>query len=360
MKKQFFFLMLLAFSSLFIISCDDDDSADPVVANLVIADPIVEGNKATFSATAENAVSYSWNFGNGTTGTGASVETTYEMMGEYTVICTATGASSQLVDSVKVTILEGNPDIFNEVAKLLCGFDDETGESSAVWYWDALGTGTDTLPYRLSGGPKAFSWEREDSAMFSLFDPIDGSWWHENGPSVDVAYNDAYSFKLNQSFDYVCNQNGDGMVYNWGWANYRDGVVTSMYSDIATTSYPESGSWKLEVYDYADYADYDSIGNAPGTMVNGVKEEKAYYLKISGGAWLFQVNAVPEYQILSITEDMIHMRMPVGFPSDFETDPEKFTWIMPDWGDPAWLSPGEGEWAYAYLVKDETPAPAAE
>lgn len=347
MKKNFLFLMLVAFSSLFIISCDDEEKTNPAVANLVLTADVLD-NTVDFTATAENAVSYSWNFGNGTTGSGASAQATYAMIGEYWAKCTATGATSQLVDSIKVVINIGDPEVFNPVAKLLCGFDETTGESDAVWYWAA---GKDVM---LSGGAKTYYFEH-DSAMYSIFDPIDQSWWNEAGPSMGESYNDAYSFKLNQSFDYSCDYKEDGLALNWAYGYHRYSIQTEMYSDVATLNAPKTGSWKITQYDFADYASYDSIHLAPKTMVDGVAEDKAYYLELTGGAWLFQENAEAKYQILSITSDSVFVRYPTDLHEDFDVNG---SWILPDWGDPEWLSPGEGEWAYAYLVKEESTPPA--
>ncbi len=334
----------MAFSSLFIISCDPDDENEPVVANLVLTADVNE-NVVSFLATAENAVTYSWNFGNGTTGTGAAAEATYSMVGSYMVKCTATGATSQLVDSISVVITVGDPTIINPVSKLLCGFDEATGESTAVWYWGAL------KENMLSGGAKSFYYEREDSAVYSLFDPIDQSWWNEAGPSMGESYNDAYSFKLNQSFDYSCDYKEDGIAVNWAFAYHRYAIPVEMYSDVASVDAPKTGSWVINKYNHADYAAYDSIHLAPQTIVDGVAEAATYVIEISGGAWMFQENAEAKYQILSMDADTVFIRFATDLHEDFDVNG---SWILPDWGDPEWLSPGEGEWAYAYLVKQES------
>lgn len=354
MKKHLNLFLLLALFSLVIISCKKEDDPDPVVKNLVITHNVTD-NVVDFTATAENAVNYSWNFGNGTTGTGATAQATYDMKGDYWVKCTATGATSQLVDSVEVTVKIGNPEIFNDVAMLLCGYDPETGESNAVWHW-AAGSEGDVV---LFGGEKRYHYQDLDSAVYSLFDPIATGgdiWWSEAGPSMGESYNDAYSFKLNQSFDYACDYKEDGLCLNWAYAYYRHSMDVEQYSDVVTFDVPKTGSWKLHVYNHADepYASYDSIYKAPATMVDGVPEEKSYFLEITGGAWLFQEVAEPKYQILSITADTVFVRWEVGLPGDFPTEKN------PPWDYPEWLSPGEGEWQYSYLVKTESTPPPAE
>lgn len=347
MKKHLLFL--LAFCALVFVSCDkdkDEETTDPAVANLKLTADVT-ANTVKFTAAAENAHKYAWDFANGESGEGATAEASYKIAGTYWVKCTASGAASKLTDSIKVEVLEGDPSVYNDVAKLLCGFNSENGESSAVWYW---GANKDKM---LSGGPKTFFWDRADSAVYSLFDPIDQSWWNEAGPSA-ISYNDAYSFKLNQSFDYSCEYGEDGLSLNWAYANYRYSIASTMYSDEPTTSVPTTGSWEIEVHEFEKYASYDSIHNAPQTIVDGVGVDAAYFLKVKGGAWLMKENAVAEYQILRIDADTVFMRWEAGIPADFNVTPGEHTWIKPDWAEYSWLSPGEGEWEYGYLVKDES------
>lgn len=337
--KNHFLLYLLALVGLFMVSCDDDGEDDKTVSNLEITAD-ASGNKVVVSATADNAVSFSWDFANGNTANGPTAEAEYLIGGKYWIKCTATGLTSKLTDSVEVEV-DGKPGVDNKVARLLCGYDETTGESTAVWYWAAR-------DMALSGGYKSFSYQH-DSSMYSLFDPIDQSWWNEAGPSLGESYNDAYSFKFNPTFDYLCDYKEDGFGCNWAYAYYRYNMSVSQYADVALSTAPTAGNWEIMVVDYAEYTDYEPVANAPKTMVDGVAEDKAYLLKINNGAYLMQENAIAEYQILSISEDEIFLRWETGLPGDFDVDA--------GWDYPEWLSPGDGEWQYAYLVKTES-APA--
>ena len=354
MRRNLVMVLLVAIAGITFSSCNKDEDVNTDVKNIKITSTITD-NVVDFTVTAENAVSYTWDFGNGETAKGENVQTTYLMAGDYTVKCTAMGATSQEIGTEDITILVGDPTVDNEVSRLLTGYDEATGESTAVWYWKVG-------DMALSGGEKTYYFESDDADM-GVFDPIDQSWWNEAGPSIGESYNDAYSFKLNKSFDYSCDYKDDGMAVNWAYAYHRYAIHVSMYSDIASTDLPKNGSWKIAQYKFEDYSDLvDDEGNkiidsAPKTVVNGVEQEVAYYLELTGGAWMFQENAEPKYQILSITENEVFIRFATDLHKDFDVDG---SWEMPDWGDKEWLSPGEGEWAYAYLVKNETAAPVEE
>jgi len=333
MKKNL--LLLVAFCALVFASCSKDEAEDTTLSNLVITSNIA-ANVVDFTASANNALSYAWDFGNGQVASGSAVQTTFVLNGKYWVKCTATGKTDKLTDSVMVEIIEGGRQI-SALETLLCGYDEETRESSAVWYWAA------NKPQMLSGGMKSHHYEH-DSALYDLFDPIDQSWWAEEGPSMPEALNDAYSFKFNPSFDYACDYKEDGFVCNWAYAHHRYGIKVEQYGDIIRFDNPKTGSWSIETYAHADYPDFTT--DAPKTLINGVAEDVSYFLKINGGAYLFQESGVAEYQILSITEDTVMLRFDYAVPMDLTMDS--------DWEYPDWITIGEGEWGYAYLVKNSS------
>lgn len=78
--------VVLAFAILF-ASCNEDEPALLPVANFsYVANELV----VTFTNTSQNAVSYAWDFGNGTSSTEKEGVVTYAADGEYKVKLTAT------------------------------------------------------------------------------------------------------------------------------------------------------------------------------------------------------------------------------------------------------------------------------
>jgi uncharacterized repeat protein (TIGR01451 family) len=71
------------------------------------ADPVV-GEVITFTGTADGwaPITYTWSFGDGATGTGATVQHTYTMSDTYTVVMTATNACGEVSVSDLVVVVE--------------------------------------------------------------------------------------------------------------------------------------------------------------------------------------------------------------------------------------------------------------
>lgn len=325
-------LLFVVMLALAFTACEKNETEeDKTLANFTLS-VIVNQDQAVFTAYADNAVSYNWDFGNGQTAKGDSVETNYAANGTYWAKCTVMGYPARITDSIEV-VIDAIEDGITEVEKILCGYNEETEESTAVWYW------ADNMPMVLSGGFKSHHYSDED-AFQDLFDRIDQSWWSEDEPSLPESLNDEYSFTYNTTFDYTCDYKDDGFACNWAYAYHRYKETVAQYGDFVRMDAPMQGSWSMEVFDHADYPDL--AANAPKTIVNGVEEAKSYFLKIHG-AYLLQETGVAEYQILSISEDTIFLRFDYAVPLDLDVDPT--------WSNPEWISIGAGEWGYAYLVK---------
>jgi plastocyanin len=59
--------------------------------------PAIIGQPVSFTCTAAGGVSpynYSWDFGDGTSGTGSTTTHTYNIIGTYTVVCTVTDSQT--------------------------------------------------------------------------------------------------------------------------------------------------------------------------------------------------------------------------------------------------------------------------
>lgn len=103
MKKLFYsFFTMLAVATL-LYSCGEDDPAPPIVDMFAEVD---ENNsyKVNFTTNAQNATSFTWDFGDGNSGSGSSVSHTYVQSGDYMVKVTALGEGGEAIASKSVTI----------------------------------------------------------------------------------------------------------------------------------------------------------------------------------------------------------------------------------------------------------------
>lgn len=327
---------LLFLAALFAIgmwSCEKDEEKDETVKNLQITHEVTD-NKVSFTANAENANTYDWDFGNGETASGAAVEVEYKIADTYEVKCTANGKTNNISQTQEVTVLVGDPEVYNDVAKLLCGFDEETGESNASWKW-AVGFGM------MSSGEKSFSYDH-DSATYAYFDPINDSWWkmgEYGGVIWDEAQDDVYTFTLNKSFDYSNEYGETGFMWNWVWAEYNFGADVEIWGDIPLMEGEKTGSWELEVIEHES----DTL---PKTIVSGKEVAKSYVITLKGGAYLGIGASTPIYQICRIDADTCWVRYDNTIPSEYMPVTEK----KPTWAEEG--VSGDPEWGYFYLVKN--------
>jgi len=157
MKKMMYSLFALL---MIMLSCDDDNGITVApLANLTANSEIADDGSGTvnITASAQGAKSYSFDFGDGTTGTSLTgyIVKVYEMEGQnsYTVTITATGADgSTLTETLEVTV--NVPIMESEFAGLITML---TNDDSKTWFLAAA------QPGHLGVGPAR--------------DGIDGEWW---------------------------------------------------------------------------------------------------------------------------------------------------------------------------------------
>jgi len=303
MKKNFLYLTVIFGLLLMAGACNKDDDNEPVVPGPVkiTANVPDNSNVVTFHAEAENAIKYVWDLGNGETPTGQDVKGTYKMAGKYTVKCTAIGRTANSEDSITIQVKVGDPDVYNEVNLTLSGYNPATGESEAHWMWvDAPGVFAD--------GP------RDGVPDTVYFNPIDYSYWQNEGGDIDsAALDDEYTFKLNAQMEYV-NDFGKAFMINWAWAavrgEYTDGLP-EIWADVAYTGYeaPKS-SWSVEHIDNIN----DTLKFE--TNINGKMMPGAYVIHLTNGASLGMESAGHDYQILKLTHDTLWVRYDNSFPKN--------------------------------------------
>ncbi len=303
MMKKFLYL-LIAFAVVTITACNkDDDPVDTGKPGPVTITYEVNGNVVNYHAVAENAVSYSWDLGNGETPTGQDVTGTYSFPGQYEVKCTAKGREEDTQATISVNVDEGDPDIFNEVNIALSGYNAETGESEAVWVW-ATGPGT------MGDGPRI----SEPDTVY--FNPIDDSWWQsEEGDLPEDGLDDEYQFKLNAKMEYV-NNFGTAFMVNWAWYAVRNyGAAPGIWEDVAFEGYnngqsPMIASWSVEHIDNIN----DTLTFE--TDINGTMMPGAYVIHLTNQASLGMESKGYDYQILKLTADTLWIRYDNTFPDN--------------------------------------------
>ncbi|WP_026815224.1 PKD domain-containing protein [Arenibacter certesii] len=94
-------LISLAVLPFFLISCSDDSPATP----LADFQFMVEGTQVTFNGTVENAQTFHWDFGDGTTSTEEDPVYAYSDIGTFKVVLTVTGENGSFSETKEVTIL---------------------------------------------------------------------------------------------------------------------------------------------------------------------------------------------------------------------------------------------------------------
>ncbi len=103
MKKKTFAMLsfaMMAVLALTMFSCEDEPAAPPTVT--VFAS--VDGYQVAFTATATNANTYAWDFGDGGSSAEMNPVYTYPQSGSFTATCTATGDGGTVSASTSVTI----------------------------------------------------------------------------------------------------------------------------------------------------------------------------------------------------------------------------------------------------------------
>ena len=320
-------MAFMAFALMTSIACnkEDDEAGQPGEITITTS---VNNNVVTYTASATDAVKFVWDLGNGETPTGTTVVGTYSFPGDYDIKCTAKGREQDRVKSISFKVDNGEPDVFNEVNKLLCGYDAATGESNTIWMWvDA--------PNMMGDGPR----DGEPDTVY--FNPIDHSWWNNGaGELPDAALDDEYSFKLNKTMAYENNFGAEFMV-NWAWAASRGYAVPAIWDDYANAAYDAPvASWSVEhIANINDTLEFET--NIDGNMMSG-----AYVIHLTNNASLGMESAGYDYQILKLTADTLWVRYDNTFPDDLSMYPPQ------DLSDEG-VTPGEPDEAYLKLARKQ-------
>lgn len=278
--KKLMYITICMFTAL--IGCDENDIDIPVSvlpSNLIVNAQNMGGGTVNFTATADNANYYHFDFGDGTSALGTSGEAskTYEMIGDnsYTVTVTAGSTEgnkiSESVD-VSVSIAFSDP----ETVSLL------TNDSSKTWFLAASQQG------HLGLGPA-----REG---------IDGDWWYPKwyvasafekcgSEDSDCLCDDEITFAQDANGNLTFELDNKGQTYfNVG---HRAVVGGSEESDFCY-DFDTSGT-KSVVLSPVE-------GNVPDEETTGIQ------MTIADGGFMGYYVGSSVYEILAIEDDFLYVR----------------------------------------------------
>ena len=273
-------------ATLFVIllSCSEEKTPEFVTpSNLVVTSDISNdgSGKVTFGATASNASSFTFAFGDGTAQesiTGMVVKI-YEMGGQntYSVTVTANGAGGLSVSEtiqIEVSVV-GEPSENAEIISFL------TNDGSKTWYLSAA------EPGHLGVGPA-----REG---------IDGDWWYPKwfsaqafekcgSPDSDCLCDDELTFSV------------DGDLISYALDNKGQTFFNSAHKDVV-------GGTEIDDFCY----DFDTSGTKTVTLstVEGnvpEAETTGTQIDFSDGGFMGYYVGSSTYEILSVSEDLLYVR----------------------------------------------------
>lgn len=299
-KLKFIIVSLLAV----LMSCNGDDIDIPTViapTNLTVTSVVSPDNSGTvtFTATADNATYYHFDFGDGTNGltkTG-TISKTYDMLGEnsYTVLVSAGSSPSQTISEtieIAITLAFSDPET---VAYLTSG-------SSKTWYLAVA------LPGHLGLGPAR--------------DGIDGDWWYPKWYSAaafekcgseesDCLCDDELTFSVdgNGALSFELDNKGQ-TFFNVG---HKDVVGGTVDYDFCY-DFDTSGSKSVALSEVS--------GNVPEGETTGIQ------MNFSDGGFMGYYVGSSTYEILSINDNSLYVRT-------YDTENPDLAWYQKFSAEPA-------------------------
>jgi len=268
---------------LILISCSEETPGVLTPSNLVVTSEISDdgSGKVNFQATATNASSYTFAFGDGTSEESltGNVVKFYDMGGQntYSVTVTANGAGGLSVSkTVQIEVnVDGGTSEFAEIISLL------TNDDSKTWYLSAA------EPGHLGVGPA-----REG---------IDGDWWYPKwysaqafekcgSPDSDCLCDDELTFSV------------DGNVISYSLDNKGQTFFNSAHKGVV-------GGTEVDDFCY----DFDTSGTKTVTLssVEGnvpEAETTGTQIDFSDTGFMGYYVGSSTYEILSISEDLLYVR----------------------------------------------------
>jgi beta-glucanase (GH16 family) len=279
MKKiNYFLFVLIAFA----LSCDDEVEAPVVLtpSNLTVSSQDAGDGTFNFTASADNASYFHFDFGDGTTSltNDGIISKTYKGVGDntYTVTVTAGGAGennsiSQTLQ-VAVSLQFSDPET---VAKL-------TGGSTKTWFLAAAQVG------HLGVGPARAG--------------IDGDWWYPKWYSAS-----AFEKCSDEISDCLCDDELTFSVDASGVVSYSLDNKGQTFFNAAHSAAGGGSSTEDTCFDF-DSSGSKSVsltevsGNVPDAETTGIQ------LDFSDGGFMGYYVGSSTYEILELTDDLLYVR----------------------------------------------------
>ncbi len=200
-------MLILAVVSLAgMTSCKEEEEAEKPVASFQFAVSETNYLEVVFTNYSQNATSYTWNFGDGTSSTEKDPTHVFAAAGTYEVSLTAKNEDESAVFSKSITITDPN-----EASKLL------TGETSKTWQLYRVGTS-------MGVGPDAAGAR---------------TWWSlDNTGSRPCVYHHSFTFKADGSFVF----DDAGLFWGEEAVFSADGIVGNCFEAIASNMVNKDGA----------------------------------------------------------------------------------------------------------------------
>ncbi len=289
--KIFNKICLMLFVGLMLSGCQEDDTEfGPITApsNLNLTFSIVGQDAAnpqgdgsglvSFTATADNALNYTFNFGDDRTGSSFTGSTQHRFvspgLNTFSVIVNATGTGGATTSqAVEVTVFSAFND--DEAKQLL------TGGGSKTWYWAAAETG------HLGVGPNNNSGDANNTfPAFYAAQPFEKN----AAPEALCLYMDQLVFSLN----------GDQLNYQLN--NMGQTYFNGSFESVA------GGSNGFDFcYDY-NTAGTKVVTLAPSQTVVPEDQKRGTSMIFSDGGFMSYFINTSEYDIISLTENRMVVR----------------------------------------------------
>lgn len=239
-KCTYLFSAIIFSMLLLLSSCNsEDDSIDVVIPFTTDIFHSVSGKKVAFNSITNNATSWSWDFGDGSTSTDKNPVHVYSEGGYYTAVLTATGGSGESITKQVDLALDITPYVL-----LTGGATDNDGKT-----------------WKLKGGHSANDYFANADASLSPFEGTPNplpSGVFGSGLGMPEVYDDEYTFHFNGSYEHDVKADGaafSGLLYqfvttggagivNDGGADF--GLCTGLYTTDtnATFTYVESENFQ--------------------------------------------------------------------------------------------------------------------
>lgn len=210
-------------------------NAAPTFSSVSGSSALVEGDSGSFSALATDpggdALSYSWDFGDGSTGSGASVSHAWSQDGTYTVKVTASDGTASVTDSLTVVVTNAAPSLLTA-----SGTDGEEGSALAFAAVGSDPGSDDVLTY---------TWDFGDGTT-DTGDVISHAFPDNGTYTVTVTVTDPGGLADSDSFT-VNITNANPTVSSSPSATAAEGSVYSYAASAADPGSADTFSWSLDV-----------------------------------------------------------------------------------------------------------------